>query len=170
MEAVEISPKSGVTVQTLSERIVEHGGAALIIDYGYQDGDNPSDGVRDTFRAFKRHELHDPLNEPGCADLTADVDFGYLKRHCEKFDVLTYGPVSQNKFLTQLGIQVRCNLLKDANPKLADDLERGLQMLISPDKMGTRFKFFSVFPKTMSEIHAEFPPAGFKMHSQTKQS
>ena len=35
MEAVEISPKSGVIMQTMSERIVEFGGAALIADYGY---------------------------------------------------------------------------------------------------------------------------------------
>ena len=36
MEAIEISPKSGVIMQTISERIVEHGGAALIADYGYR--------------------------------------------------------------------------------------------------------------------------------------
>ena len=36
MEAVEISPKSGVIMQTISERIVEFGGAALIADYGYE--------------------------------------------------------------------------------------------------------------------------------------
>ena len=37
MEAIEISPKSGVIMQTISERIVEFGGAALIADYGYDD-------------------------------------------------------------------------------------------------------------------------------------
>ena len=31
-------------------------------------------------QAFKNHELHDPLIEPGSADLTADVDFTYLKQ------------------------------------------------------------------------------------------
>ena len=36
MEAIEISPKSGVIMQTISERIVEFGGAALIADYGYE--------------------------------------------------------------------------------------------------------------------------------------
>ena len=37
MEAIEISPKSGVIMQTISERVVEFGGAALIADYGYDD-------------------------------------------------------------------------------------------------------------------------------------
>ena len=31
------------------------------------------------FQAFRDHKLHDPLCEPGTADLTADVDFSYLK-------------------------------------------------------------------------------------------
>lgn len=29
-------------------------------------------------KAFKSHKLHDPLIDPGTADLTADVDFSYL--------------------------------------------------------------------------------------------
>jgi hypothetical protein len=27
--------------------------------------------------------------------------------------------------------------------------------------MGERFKFFSIFPKTMGQIHQKFPPVGF---------
>jgi len=29
-------------------------------------------------QAFRKHQLFDPLSEPGEADLTADVDFKYL--------------------------------------------------------------------------------------------
>ena len=39
--------------------------------------------VKDTFRAFKHHVLWDPLKEAGTADLTADVDFGYLRQHVQ---------------------------------------------------------------------------------------
>lgn len=158
LEAVEISPKSGVIMETIANRIVEYGGAALIADYGYdvQDGSNH----RDTFRAFFKHKLVDPLENVGQADLTADVDFDYLKSKSCK-DTLAYGPVPQAQFLTQLGIQIRCNLLKDHNPKLADDLDQSLDMLINPEKMGKRFKFFALFPKTMEKIHAEYPPVGF---------
>lgn len=34
------------------------------------------------FQGFKDHKLYDPLQNPGSADLTADVDFSYLKRCC----------------------------------------------------------------------------------------
>ena len=56
---------------------------------------------------------------------------------------------------------MRCNLLKEHNPKLSEELDQSLDMLINPMKMGTRFKFFSVFPKSMQKIHSDFPPAGF---------
>jgi NADH dehydrogenase [ubiquinone] 1 alpha subcomplex assembly factor 7 len=32
-----------------------------------------------SLQAFRQHKLHEPLVEPGSADLTADVDFSYLK-------------------------------------------------------------------------------------------
>ena len=100
------------------------------------------------------------MKDVGLADLTADVDFGYLDQNTNE-NTLTYGPVSQEQFLTQLGIQIRCDLLKKHNPKLSEELDQSLDMLINPEKMGTRFKFFSVFPKTMQHIHTDYPPAGF---------
>lgn len=33
-------------------------------------------------QAFKAHKLYDPLEMPGSADLTADVDFAYFKHCC----------------------------------------------------------------------------------------
>ena len=123
--------------------------------------DNKDAKVRDTFRAFKNHKLTDPLKDVGFADLTADVDFGYLKQFSGGENTISYGPVSQSQFLNQLGITVRCNSLKDYNPKLSEELDQNLDMLINPEKMGERFKFFCTFPKTMQTIHASHPPAGF---------
>ena len=123
--------------------------------------DNKDAKVRDTFRAFKNHKLTDPLKDVGFADLTADVDFGYLKQFTDGENTISYGPVSQLQFLNQLGITVRCNSLKDYNPKLSEELDQNLDMLINPEKMGERFKFFCMFPKTMQPIHASHPPAGF---------
>ena len=34
-------------------------------------------------QAFKNHKLHDPLKDPGLADITADVDFAFLRRAVE---------------------------------------------------------------------------------------
>lgn len=73
LENVEFSLESILLVEHLADRINEDGGIALIADYGKygQPGDS--------FRGFKKHKLHDPLVEPGSADLTADVDFNLLK-------------------------------------------------------------------------------------------
>ncbi len=158
-DVVEVSPKAAVLMREMCRRIAERGGAALIADYGH-DGT----GAGDTFRAFKRHRPHHPLAEPGSADLTADVDFGYLKRHCSDH-CLVYGPVEQGEFLKRLGMEVRKDVLlkncKDEEDR--SDVESAYRMLTDPDKMGSRFKFLSVFPATMKPLHEQLAPAGFQL-------
>ena len=41
-------------------------------------------------------------------------------------------------------------------------LRDSLLTLTSPEKMGQRFKFVSLFPATMAEIHQKYPPVGFE--------
>jgi len=157
MDGVEISPKASSIVSAMSQRIDEFGGAALIGDYGNDYA------PRDTFRGFRGHSLHDVLTEPGTADLTADVDFLNLKRSCSEHTIC-YGPVEQGDFLRAMGIEVRLQKLTQsttATEEAKAQLKSAYDMLVSPDQMGKRFKFMSVFPKTMSQIHSKFPPAGF---------
>ncbi|CAK9301607.1 unnamed protein product [Gordionus sp. m RMFG-2023] len=71
---VEISPEIGSILKIMCDRLSENGGFALICDYGHL-GDKS-----DTFRAFKNHEIQDPLSNPGECDLTADVDFEFCLR------------------------------------------------------------------------------------------
>nr|XP_046229489.1 protein arginine methyltransferase NDUFAF7, mitochondrial isoform X2 [Scatophagus argus] len=97
---VEVCAEGGVIVQHLARRITQDGGAALIADYGH-------DGTKtDTFRGFKGHQLHDVLRSPGSADLTADVDFSYLRTMAGR-DVACLGPVTQRSFLKNMGIDAR---------------------------------------------------------------
>ncbi|HET7716600.1 MAG TPA: SAM-dependent methyltransferase, partial [Bauldia sp.] len=72
---VEISPAATAIMSTLATRIASDGGAALIIDYGYE---GPAFG--ETLQAVRGHRHVDPLAEPGEADLTAHVDFAALAR------------------------------------------------------------------------------------------
>lgn len=44
--------------------------------------------------------------DPGSADLTADVDFSYI-RACTEDKLVTFGPVTQRNFLKQMGIDMR---------------------------------------------------------------
>ena len=154
-EAIEVNPRAATLVKIISERIGECGGGALIADYG---NDRPA---KDSFRAFKNHQLHDVLKDPGTADLTADVDFSYLKRHIND-RTMAYGPVPQGDFLHSMGIAIRLEqLYKHSSSEEKKQLESAYKMLVSPDQMGQRFKFMSIFPKNMEQIYAKFPPAGF---------
>ncbi|XP_037384115.1 protein arginine methyltransferase NDUFAF7, mitochondrial isoform X1 [Talpa occidentalis] len=138
---VEVCPDAGVIIQELSQRIALTGGAALIADYGH-------DGTKtDTFRGFCGHNLHDVLIAPGTADLTADVDFSYLRRMAQG-KVASLGPIKQHTFLKNMGIDVRLKVLLDKSnePSLKQQLFQGYDMLMNPKKMGERFNFFALLP------------------------
>lgn len=154
-DEIEVSPDAAVLCEELASRIEEDGGIALIMDYGH-DGKDSS-----TFRAFKNHALHDPLCEPGTADLTADVDFAHLKGQIQE-RVITYGPVTQSSFLTNMGIEFRlANLMKHCHLDEQKSLISGFKMLTDPLKMGTRFKFLAFFPAAVKDFLKKHPPAGF---------
>ena len=153
--ALEVSPKAGVIIQHLSDRIDKFGGGALIADYG------ENDASEDSFRGFKEHKLHEVLADPGSADLTADVDFSYISRQCTEHTMF-YGPVTQGKFLKALGIEIRYKKLTETSTIDNKDLDLAYSSLMDEDKMGSRFKFCSIFPKTMQPIHQKYPPAGFE--------
>ncbi|XP_058881875.1 protein arginine methyltransferase NDUFAF7, mitochondrial-like [Acipenser ruthenus] len=140
-EHVEVCPEGGVLVQRLTNRISEDGGAALIADYGHA-GDKT-----DTFRGFRGHKLHDVLVAPGTADLTADVDFRYLRRMTEE-RVLSFGPITQQQFLRNMGIDVRLQVLLRSctDSSTRKQLVQGFDMMMNPEKMGERFKFFALVP------------------------
>ncbi|XP_069350114.1 protein arginine methyltransferase NDUFAF7, mitochondrial isoform X6 [Eulemur rufifrons] len=138
---VEVCPDAGVIIQELSQRIALTGGAALIADYGH-------DGTKtDTFRGFCGHKLHDVLIAPGTADLTADVDFSYLRRMAQG-KVASLGPIKQQTFLKNMGIDVRLKVLLDKSdePSMRQQLLHGYDMLMNPEKMGERFNFFALLP------------------------
>lgn len=59
-----------------------------------------------TLQGFKGHQLHHVLDAPGTADLTADVDFSYLRRMAGG-GVACLGPLPQRAFLKNMGIDAR---------------------------------------------------------------
>lgn len=62
------------------------------------------------FKGFCGHKLHDVLTAPGTADLTADVDFSYLRRMAGG-QVASLGPIKQQMFLKNMGIDVRLKVM-----------------------------------------------------------
>ncbi|KAM9187370.1 protein arginine methyltransferase NDUFAF7, mitochondrial isoform 1-T1 [Dugong dugon] len=154
---VEVCPDAGVIIQELSQRIARAGGAALIADYGH-------DGTKtDTFRVrgFCGHKLHDVLIAPGTADLTADVDFSYLRRMAQG-KVASLGPITQQMFLKNMGIDVRLKVLlgNSDEPSTRQQLLQGYDMLMNSKKMGERFNFFALVP------HQRLPDGSHQMNAR----
>jgi SAM-dependent MidA family methyltransferase len=138
-DIVETSPASALVAAQIGDRIAQHGGTALIIDYG----DWRSLG--DTFQALKNHEPVDPLANPGTADLTAHVDFEALAIAARPANASPLTP--QGVFLERLGLAARAQHLasKLSGQKLASHIAAH-RRLAHPDEMGTLFKVMALYP------------------------
>jgi len=147
-DIVEICPAAAAISAEVGQRIADHGGAALIIDYG----DWRSLG--DTFQAMKAQKFCDPLQDPGEADLTAHVGFEALAQaSLAKHTRLT----PQGVFLERLGITHRAQSLAQAMS--GPDLQQHIaahRRLTHPEEMGNLFKVLGLYPK------GKMPPPGLE--------
>ena len=132
---VEIGEAGLAWTATLAARLVQHGGAALILDYG-----TAHTLPGDSLQALRDGRPADPLADPGSADLTAHVDFAALARAAEEAGAAAYGPVAQGVFLRRLGLAQRTERLAAARPDRAAALREAAARLAEPARMGTLFK------------------------------
>ena len=127
-------------VAVLAQRVVQRGGAALVIDYGHA-----TTGFGDTLQAVRGHAFADPLADPGLSDLTTQVDFAALARTARREGAQAHGPVTQGDFLRRLGIEQRATRLKqNATAHQAADIDLALARLTAPDQMGDLFKVLAI--------------------------
>jgi NADH dehydrogenase [ubiquinone] 1 alpha subcomplex assembly factor 7 len=151
-EVAEVCPAGLSIACAIGERIARHGGAALIVDYGHAVS-----GAGDTLQALLNHERHDPLQDPGSADLTAHVDFAILAAAAREGGANTHGPIAQGEFLTRLGIETRAaQLLAKATPDQVTDITAACARLIDKEQMGYLFKAMAITPP------AAAPPPAFE--------
>ncbi|KAJ9110424.1 hypothetical protein QFC19_001549 [Naganishia cerealis] len=118
------------------------GGAGLVIDYGADHFSSNS------FRAFRRHEIVHVFDDPGSADLTANVDFAYLKEALSGA-ATPHGPINQRTFLTSLGLAPRLDkLLQSAKTKERKlDIANAARRLVDEDGMGGEYQFLGITPR-----------------------
>jgi NADH dehydrogenase [ubiquinone] 1 alpha subcomplex assembly factor 7 len=136
----EVSPLAMAVARELGRHATEHGGAVLVVDYGYVAGE-----IGDTLQAVRGHAPHDVLAEPGTADLTAHVDFAGLAAAAREGGARCHGPATQGDFLRALGIGPRLEaLLAQATPDQASLLRSGCRRLIDPEEMGRLFKVLAI--------------------------
>jgi SAM-dependent MidA family methyltransferase len=145
----ETSPARDAAAAALADHLRRHQGTALIIDYGYANGEQG-----DTFQAVRGHAFADPLADPGEADLTAHVDFAALASAASACTVSRL--MSQGSWLESLGIGPRAANLAARNPEQTADLAAARRRLCDEAEMGQLFKVISL-------RHPDWPAmAGFE--------
>jgi SAM-dependent MidA family methyltransferase len=138
-EIVEQSPARESVAKAIATRLVRHGGAALIIDYGHARS-----APGDTLQALRGHAFAPILANPGEQDLTSHVDFEALARAAEAAGARVTALATQGEWLNSLGIGARAAALATANPKRADELASAVHRLVARDAMGSLFKVMAV--------------------------
>jgi NADH dehydrogenase [ubiquinone] 1 alpha subcomplex assembly factor 7 len=137
-------------IMRIATRVRDHGGAALIIDYGHLRSD-----AGDTFQAIAGHSFADPLKNPGQADITAHVDFQALARAAEDLGARVHGPVPQGYFLKRLGIETRAvTLMAKTTPEISEDISGALKRLTGGGRggMGSMFKVLAVSEPKLTSL------------------
>jgi SAM-dependent MidA family methyltransferase len=146
-QIVETCAPAEAIAGEIGRRVAEHGGAALIVDYGDWTS------IGDTLQAVQAHGPIDPLATPGEADLTAHVAFGPLARAAAP--ARASGLTPQGVFLERLGITARAQAL--ARNLGGAGLEAHVaahRRLTHPSEMGHLFRTLALTPKD-----SPLPPA-----------
>lgn len=135
----ESSPVRAAAAQVLARHLAAHGGAAIVIDYGYAGGE-----VGDTLQAVRDHRFADPLETPGEEDLTAHVDFAALSKAARVDGVHVSHIVGQGTWLETLGIGARAMALAAKNPQDTDRIAAARRRLCDEGEMGRLFKVMAL--------------------------
>lgn len=133
---IETCPMGEFITYEISKYFLKHQGAALFIDYGY---DQYQTG--ETLQAVEDHKFASVLGNPGHADLSAHVNFIKTCDIAREVGAHATGPTTQGTFLKNMGIDQRAaSLLKGANEKQAADIASAHHRLTATDEMGDLFK------------------------------
>lgn len=156
---IELCPQAQSLVRKFGHVIGRHGGIALLVDYGSMERRG------NTVRALGQHAPADLLARPGEHDVTADVDFGTLRRVVEQDGKASFiGTVSQRKFLLRLGAANRFRVLaRNVIDKGGDELviDQKLKRLqqdyhritgVGDNAMGEVYNVAAICPKGVTEL------------------
>jgi NADH dehydrogenase [ubiquinone] 1 alpha subcomplex assembly factor 7 len=147
----EVCPAMPSLVTQIASHLKMNQGAALFLDYGY---DQP-DAIGDTLQALSHHKSQSPLVNVGQADLTHYVDFYRLRNLFKNTGLKVCGPMPQGIFLKEIGLELRTeHLCEQATPAQRGSLQTAAVRLTQPSGMGSLFKVLCVTSPSLQ-------PAGF---------
>ena len=97
-------------LENLFNKIKKTKSTCLIVDYV------KNKKFQSSLKSIKNQKIINPLKEIGNSDISTHVDFDLIKEISKKFNLNNYGPITQRKFLINLGILFRAKILiKNAN-------------------------------------------------------
>ncbi|EJD48879.1 DUF185-domain-containing protein [Auricularia subglabra TFB-10046 SS5] len=141
---IEVSPLGYDLARKVGQFISHKGshGAALLVDYG----DERFFG--DSARAFYKHKIVDVFHRPGETDLTANVDFAFLKEAAAETGVSAHGPISQAEFLKRMGLDAllarSLSQITDADVQARVMKAAGRLVDTGPTGMGRQYQFLGL--------------------------
>lgn len=134
-DLLEVNLSAHLLINQIADIFKTRKGRALFIDYGPETTE-----FGDTLQALKRHEKVGVFSDPGNTDLTARVDFEALAGFAETAGLAVSPSVTQQTFLSRLGIEMRAATLARAQPEAKEKLARQLHRLMDSEQMGTLFR------------------------------
>lgn len=99
------------------------------------------------------------FDEPGNSDLTANVDFAYLREAINPV-ARALGPITQHDFLHQMGLGLRVNKLVEsaADAERKRHIAQAAERLVCLTGMGKEYKVMAIVPRGKSDSLEEVFP------------
>ena len=133
---IEYSEIGLIYLKNIFKIIKKNTGGILIIDYGFTDGK-----MKNTLQSVSNHKFANILENIGNVDITHKINFKLFENFAKKIGGLTNILTTQKKFLINMGIKQRAEIISrnESFLKKADIYYR-LNRLIDEKQMGNLFK------------------------------
>ncbi len=133
---IEYSPLGLKYLKDILKVIKKNKGGLLIIDYGYF-----AKRMRNTLQAIHNKNYSNVLDNIGKSDITYNINFYLIDKIANNFNKLDINYTSQGKFLNNLGIYQRAEIIsKNKTFSEKVDIFYRLKRLIDENEMGKLFK------------------------------
>lgn len=133
---IEFSPLGSKYLRDIFKFLKKNKGGLLIVDYGYL-----SEKMKDTLQAIHKKKYSKVLENIGKSDITYNLNFYLIKKIAQNFKKLSINFTSQRKFLINLGIHQRAEIIcKNKTFAEKADIFYRLKRLVDEKEMGSLFK------------------------------
>ncbi len=133
---IEYSEEGINYLKDASKVIKTNQGGILIIDYGYLDHK-----MKNTLQAISNKKYSNVLKDIGCSDITHNLNYNLFRKIIKKITGLEEDITTQRKFLINIGIKKRAEILsRNLSFLKKADIYYRMERLINSNQMGDLFK------------------------------